>query len=836
MTLSLQPHAASPRHDAVLIPELAYQIQLQLNQRDLSLASQVCRAWHEAWAPFLYYAVQYRGGQQSSMLQQQAHFQGTTKDPPQSHRSTYSGSVHHHQPHHMHLRHPHQETRQPWVPSFIDFKKYGHWIKSIEASNLFVFQGTDATPRRTGAVRTGDESPFSVQDHLSQIQTCNSLSLTRLEITKTVLSLERLDRLLSALPTLKSFHFEVMNKPELASGSTHGSTSSRISNGAHSTSPSRRTLLSRTQQIGLQGLEPEVVRLIARRLCMGLETLGLAFELPSRISLPAFEELFDRCGSTLKSLSLTKVEICERNYEENVAFSVATVDFLSGLLESTSLSPSLPTPPSSSSSSTIIPASSSSSLYSMASSSTSLFPMSPRSLYSIFSNSPSEQIALESLTMNFCAVPDRTCEWVLKRAPELLELHIHDSRHVGPGIVGSILRYSPLLESLSLSSAPNIGRQSLARLFERLDKSTDMLSATSSGPSNSLSTATAAVGAASSATAQDQYPGLRLKKIRLAYLRGLDNSVMTTLATHQGSTLQRLSVQWCPDITDEGIVPIFRHCSQLQELSLSLSKLTPDIFKDSGDELMNNHGPSEWACQKTLERLEIGGQMFLHRLQLSNLYLQPQLYHHLSPNPHRHARTASQSFTRNMSWSPRYNRSISSLSSFRDIGIINNNGSGQSNVLQDTYSLAHHEGYPMYHLHQRYDEIGDPFGSLKTRLASLPRLYHLGVSTKGVEHLIRKGFGPHSPIQSLALLGQQGRKWTLEEVKDLLEHMPRLRKLYCEKETILSAKAELMQGPPKSPSFSIPVNLHEQKLAQDMVELLRKHRVEVVQSAMVQAA
>lgn len=803
MTLSLQPHAHScPRHDAVLIPELAFQIQLQLNQRDLSLASQVCRAWYEAWAPFLYYAVQYRGGQQSSMIQHQAHFQGTAKDPPLSHRSTYSGSVHHHQ-HHLHLHHLHQETRQPWVPSFIDFKKYGHWIKSIVASNLFVFQGTEATLRRAGAVR--------IEDHLSQIQSCSSLNLTRLEITKTVMSLERLDRLLSALPTLKSFQFEIMNKSNLAPGSMHGSTSSS-------------TLLNRTRQTSLQGLEPEVLRIIARRLCFGLESLGLVFELPSRISLPAFKDLFDRCGSTLKSLSMTKVEICERNYEENVAFSLATIDFLSGLLESTSLSPS-----SSSSSASM---SGSASLYSMASSSTSLFPRSPMSLYSISSDTQPEQIVLESLTMNSCVVPDRECEWILKRAPELLELHIHDSRYVSSRIVRSILRFSPRLETLSLSSVPNIGRQSLGQLFERMDELSETLLTTSPGPSNSTSSTIAE--ATASAAIQDRYPGLRLKNIRLAYLRGLDNSVMTTLATHQGSTLQKLSVQWCPDITDAGIAPIFKHCGQLKELNLSLSKLTPDIFKDSEGDLANNIGITEWACQRTLERLEIGGQMFLHRLQLSNIYLQPQLYHHLSPNPHRHTRTASQSSMRNMGRSPSYNRSISSLSSFRDIGIINNSSSGQPNVLQEPYSLAHHEGYPMYHLHQRYEEIGDPFGSLKTRLASLPRLYHLGVSTKGVEHLIRKGFGSHTRIQSLALLSQQGRKWTLEEVRDLLEHMPRLRKLYCEKETILSSKVELMKGP-KSPLFSIPVNCHEQKLAQEITELLKKHRVEVVQLAMVQA-
>ena len=147
----------------------------------------------------------------------------------------------------------------------------------------------------------------------------------------------------------------------------------------------------------------------------------------------------------------------------------------------------------------------------------------------------------------------------------------------------------------------------------------------------------------------------------------------------------------------------------------------------------------------------------------------------------------------------------------------------------------------MYHLHQRYEaeQLGDPFHGLKVRLATMPRLYHLGVSIKGVEHLIRKGFGPQAQIKSLALLGQQGRKWTLEEVKDMLEHMPQVRTLYCEKETILSTKAAdptrgMMTN--SSPLFCGPGNVYEQRQAQEMVELLRKHRVEVVQSAIVQPA
>ncbi|KAG0047959.1 hypothetical protein BGZ83_007091 [Gryganskiella cystojenkinii] len=836
----MEPQSCScPRQNAVLIPELAFQIQLSLNQRDLSIASQVSKAWHKAWAPLLYYAVQYRGGHrsQSSLMQQQSLFQGANKDPPQpSHRVSNNNQVHHHQVVHGqgHLHH-HQEARQLWVPPFINFKKFGHWIKSIEACNLFVLQGAAAAADTN---LTGKSMTWGIQDHLTQIQTCPNLNLTRLEITKTVMSLERLDRLLSALPGLLSFQFEVMNKPELISprGGLNSSIGSRILSNrglqnAASTTLSQSTLLLRTQQVGLQGLEPEVVRVIARRLCLGLESLGLTFELTGRISLPAFEELFDRCGSTLKTLSLTRAEICERNYEENIALSVATADILSSLLESTSLSST-----SSSSSSSPMPFSSSSTVPSKPSTSCTA------ATFSTFT--PTGPAALESLTLTSCAVPDRECEWLLRHSPRLLELNIHDSHHLGPRVVGSILRFSPLLESLSWSSVHHIGRQSLARLFERADKSDDSTTialSSLSGVTPSLSAVSTTATTTSQTPQEQQYPGLRLKRVKLAYLRGLDDNVMRSLATHQGSTLERLSVQWCPDVTDAGVLPIFSHCSQLEELCLCLSKLSPDIFKPTaaGAQSSVNGDLKHWACEQTLQRLEIGGQMFLNQLQLSNVYLQPQLYHHLSPNPHRVARTTvgSQGTTAgNMSRTPTYNRSISSVGSLRDIGVINNSGTtGQSNVLQDSYTLAHHEGYPMYHLHQRYEQLGDPFGGLKTRLATMPRLYHLGVSTKGVEHLIRKGFGPNVKIQSLALLGQQGRKWSLEEVKDLLEHMPTLTRLHCEKNTILPTTAATGRVAPRSP-FCGPVSVFELKMEQDMVTLLRKHGVEVVQSAIVHTA
>ncbi|KAF9433411.1 hypothetical protein BGZ76_009492 [Entomortierella beljakovae] len=390
---------------------------------------------------------------------------------------------------------------------------------------------------------------------------------------------------------------------------------------------------------------------------------------------------------------------------------------------------------------------------------------------------------LESLSLTSCNVGDREFGDFLQKIPGLRELCINDCKSLNRNVTSSILTYTPELESLSLSSVPLLSPESLVELFI-------------------VTEARSESGAMEIPGENPHKSGLQLKNVRLAYLRQLDDNIMKTIALHQGPSLVKLSLHWCPHVTDQGIVPIFESCGHLKDLSICLSKPTVSIFSDLIDS--NNGTKKNWACSQTLERLEIGGQMFLDRIRASNAHLQPQLYHHTSPNPH-HIRNGS---------TPQF------ITGGAISGITGTAGGNSSNIIHDPYAVAHHQGYPMYHL-WRYNRFSDPFRELQTQLETLPRLKHLGISSKGVEHLIRKGFGPKVHLDSLTLLNQQGRVWDPEEVEDLLKHMPELRNIICEKNTILIS----------SQSAQIRKDAKLYKQQERVVKILQRHNVELVQSS-----
>ncbi|KAG0005531.1 hypothetical protein BGZ65_010855 [Modicella reniformis] len=790
----------SPKQHAFLIPELAFVIQQHLQPQDLAAASRVCKNWYEAWAPFLYHTVRYNHHLGYSYHYTSALLNSHPQHPRLSEPFT-PNQYHHQQPQHV-------------VP-FLNLEKYGRWIKVLELTNLVVAHhappsfpvGAAASRSTTGPpVSTGELTFPLVQDHLYQLQNCSSLCLTQLEITKTVMSLERLDELLSMLSTLKVFKFEVVNKIEAASTSSSPSGSP-----SHSRNPSYGSngiirgymqqhqpslLLKKPKRISLEGLEQEVVRTIGRRLSGHLERLELIFTITGTIVLSAFEELFANCGSTLKGLSITRADICQRDYSRNWNASYqAEIAALLASLSGASIS-SPPATPSTetqqwhqgstalSSPVTLSASSSSSSISSSYSSSTSSTP-------SMQHGASKFPIALESLSLYSCPIEDRECAWFLKQAPGLRELTLNECKRLNRDIVNSILMHTPRLETLSLSSMPCIHPVSLEQLFRTIEPSTEAnatgLSASDVGTSSTIRT------------------GLQLKNVRLAYLRQLDDEVMKTLAKHQGPSLVKLSLQWCPHVTNDGIIPIFRFCEKLEDLSICLSKPTLDVFGDL-TEPTTAEEPGEnkkrlWACAQTLERLEIGGQMFVDRIRTSNEHLQPQLYHHMSPNPH-HIRNGSTSGVTTNS-----------------INIVSTSSiSNHSCIIHDPYAIAHHQGYPMYHL-WRYDRYSNPFKELQAQLETLPRLSHLGIPAKGIEHLIQKGLGPKVQLRSLALLNQQGRIWSVEEVEDLLKHMPWLRRLTCEKNTILA-----------SPAFYNRKDPTQHKRQEEVMRLLEQHHVELVQS------
>jgi hypothetical protein len=629
-------------------------------------------------------------------------------------------------------------------------------------------------------------------------------------------------------------------------------------------------LLKKPKQVTLEGLEPEVIHVIAKRLGSQLERLDLVFTVTGRIGLSTFLELLTNCRSTLRSLTLTRAEVYQTDYsrERHAAMEISAL--LASLLGTTSTA----TTTSSSSPSTTSPTSPSSS-----------------------SSSPSFPPALECLSFNSCAIPDREFEWFLRRAPQLRELNLHDCRFLNRPAVTSILQYSPLLETLSLRSVPYIDADALKQLFETIPRSEVAATTTATtvswphhaaGSHASGTTATSGVngsgGASTSTTAsgnndrEKETMGLRLKSIRLAYLRQLNDTVMETMARCQGGSLEKLSVQWCPHVTDVGILPIFMFCQRLQDLSLYLSKPTLNIFKDLTEEPANGAVAGAttatateaatvlaattatatateaaagsppvkrrlWACANTLERLEVGGQMFVDRIRSSSEHLQPQLYHHLSPNPH-HMR------------SPSGNQDLSLGGDIGGTGIsgaTNNGGLGNatnttsgattnnnSNVIHNPYSIAHYQGYPMYHL-WRYNRLSDPFRELQAQLETLPRLKHLGVQAKGIEHLLRRGFGPNVHIQSLALLNQQGRVWSPEEIREMFEHMPHLRTLVCEKSTIMAGGGSLSGGVGGGGGVGVGggscgagqlkgVDLLKRQMC--MRRILEDHHVELVQSTL----
>ncbi|KAG9327494.1 hypothetical protein KVV02_000443 [Mortierella alpina] len=823
----MESHSAKRRQNAILIPELAFQIQQYMQPEDLAVASRVSKAWQLAWAPFLYYSVQYRHHQRSLHSRHSSQCQISSKDLVLLHSAL---------------------QEQPHCPPFLNLEKYGHWIKHLEVSNLFVAHQPISPPSSSGAVSPGSSSaagatagavagsatarptPSSsplIQDHLAQIQTCSNMRLTMLDISRTVMSLDRLDDLLGALPWLKVFKFEVMNKIEpIASSGSHSRNSSTgslsgVGRGFMMQQPSH--LLKKPKRLSLEGLESEVVRVIARRLHQSLERLELALAVTGGIALPAFQELFESCGSTLKTLALTKVEICQHDYSRagNAAYQAEIAALLTSLLSS---SPSSSTAQHLQPSGVLSPSSSYGSISTSSSFSSDLSiadPAVPTTLQLDQSSDAGTQAAnllaplpaLESISFNACFIPGRECEIFLRHAPGLRELHLHDCRNLDRSIVKSILTHTPLLETLSLNSVPNLRPECLQQLFETTEvpKSNPASGIQYSGTMGTTLISSTAAGTTAART------GLRLKNVRLAYLRQLDDTIMETLATHQGASLLKLSIHWCPHVTDEGILPIFRSCEKLEDLSLCLSKPTLNIFKDLS-ETTEAAGKERrlWACAQTLERLEIGGQMFVDRLRTSNEHLHPQLYHHLSPNPH-HIRNRSGSGSGLAMYPVAGGISTSANSS---ISLSNSNSQSSSSIIHDPYSVAHHQGYPMYHL-WRYHRFSDPFRELQAQLETLPRLKHLGIPAKGIEHLIAKGFGAKVQIQSLALLNQQGRIWSADEIRDLLQHMPHLRRLFCEKNTVLASSSCTL----------VSRDTMAQKRQMEMMRVLRDHRVELVHSS-----
>ncbi|KAF9387398.1 hypothetical protein CPC16_007059 [Podila verticillata] len=730
-----------PHPNAVLIPELAFEIQQHLQLCDLAVATRVCRDWFEAWTPFLYYAVKFNGRWTPS-LPSHGSASPTRLSSPQPLRR------------HRSLSHQHQ------APPFLNLDKYGHWIKSLQASNLFLdptehlFRpfspcGSSSPPSSSPfTITTTTTTTTHITDHLHLIKNCKSLDLTQLDISNTIMSLERLDDLLSALPLLKVFKFEVMNQIDSTS-----LTASKLL--AFDSSGFRyRQGANKTWMDSLLGLEPEVVRVIARRLSSRLEKLELSFALPATISLAVFEELLESCRSTLKTLVLFKAEICQVDYsrEESRAHQMQIEALLANLWETSIGSVELP-------STTLRPghtqltrswmtSSSSSSSFS------SSYSTSASSLSGQDNNQPkpvSTPPVLESLSFLTCAIPNKEFDWFLQRAPGLKELTIHSCDHLSQPIVASIHTYAPLLESISLSSIPGLSKRGLKGIFEPFPEEINVPSLDHPPPKK-----------------------LGLRIIRLAYLRQLEDSVMESLATHQGQTLTTLSVHWCPHVTDNGVQLIFKSCEKLEDLSLCLTKPTLNSIKKRA-------GQKPWACTQSLKSLEIGGQMFLDQLRQSNEHLHPQLYHHMSSNPHQ-----SQTGYRTRALSA--NSSFTSTYGHRNNTIgacFSNSGSSAGNIIQNTYAVAHHQGYPMYHL-LRYQQLSNPLKELQERLEMLPRLVHLGIQSKGIEHLIKQGFGPSVRIRSLALLNQHGRVWSVDEVRDLLGNMPSLTRLQCERNTIMA--------------------------------------------------
>ncbi|KAF9583803.1 hypothetical protein BGW38_008474 [Lunasporangiospora selenospora] len=832
-------NASSHTHHAVLIPELAFEIQHHLTPRDLAVAARVCQAWFDAWTPFLYHSVRY------------------TRCPP-------LGNHHHHLLQHQH-RPQHQRTRslsfgrmetiptpvydrsglqpQAFVPPFLNLDRYGHWIRSLECSHLFVYSCPSATPpsslsisppaasssssslystANSSSVSTSSSSPLSsppiplVMDHLAQIQTCSSLHLTVFDLSRTAMSLERLDSLLGSLSGLRVFKFEIVNKMDGSgfggSGSFGFGGSFGGSSGSH---PIVRGYLQQHQghmhmkpkKQTLEGQEHEVIHVIAKRLSRHLERLELSLTAPARIAVSAFQELLDSCGH-LKTLSLTRVEICEVDHGRDLSsgYHSEISALLASLMSTTAASTSSPSSSSRPSGSFLhagISASTSSS------SLASTYSTSASSVSSLQSRYREKMAAvepvLESLALHSCTIQDKECEWLMKRIPGLRELTLHDCRQLNRAAVESILRHTPRLESLALSSVPNLCRQGLEQLFFTTTVSTNQGTGESSTSSS-----------AEQDTDNTIRIGFRLKSIRLAYLQQLDDRIMETLASHQGSTLERLSLQWCPHVTNAGIAPIFRHCERLQDLSLCLSKPTLAIFRDMDapdtlDQDADTAKATPWACAKTLERLEIGGPMFLERVRLSNEHLHPQLYHHLSPNPH-HTRSRSVPSSISMGI---HSRSRSGSGSGNSAGT-----GGNPNIIHNAYSVAHHAGYPMYHL-LRYPRLSSPFKEMQAQLETLPRLTHLGIPAKGIEHCIKRGFGDKLRIQSLSLLNQQGRVWDAVEVQELLQNMPYLRRLYCERNTIQMDTIRTL-----SPVRNMILQKQQQE---DMQRVLQRNGVELVQ-------
>ncbi|KAF9274492.1 hypothetical protein BGZ88_002976 [Linnemannia elongata] len=841
------------RPTSLLIPELIYEIERYLEIQDLAAAALVCRAWHEAWSSSLYATVRCHIRRTSAPLgvsrsldpTKTTAFHSFTAAPPA--RDNYQGYVQHKyysfQQQHLHLQHG---QHHQYIPPFLNFQKYGRWIRNLEVSNLYCLPSVPLLRSTGGAAVSSHSSsssssssssafnpaslslPPPVQDHLSQIQTC--WHLIQLDISRTVMSLERLDDLLSSLPRLKVFKFEVVNKTEIATANgLHGGGSNAGGGGSLGSSFRRgymqqqpsSLLLKKPKQVTLEGLEPEVIRVIARRLGGQLERLDLVFTVTGRIGLSTFLELLSNCRSTLKSLALTRAEVYQTDYSRDRHAAMEISALLASLLGTTSAATTSSSP--------------------SASSTTS----SPSSSSSTSSSLPSFPPALECLSFNSCAIPDREFEWFLRHAPQLKELNLHDCRFLNKPAVAAILQHSPLLETLSLRSVPYVDADALKQLFETIPRSsiegaTAATAFTSHQAAGSHASGTTAAtsgvngsgGAASTLTASKETTGLRLKSIRLAYLRQLNDTVMETIARYQGACLEKLSVQWCPHVTDVGILPIFMYCQRLQDLSLYLSKPTLNIFKDLTDEPVNGATAADpatatatvattttletsttstaaavvglpapvkrrlWACANTLERLEVGGQMFVDRIR------------------------------------SRGTGGTNGTSNGGPISVTNiTTGNNNSNVIHDPYSIAHHQGYPMYHL-WRYHRLSDPFRELQAQLETLPRLKHLGVQAKGIEHLLRRGFGPNVHIQSLALLNQQGRVWSPEEIREMFEHMPHLRTLVCEKSTIMAGGSQsggIISGGSCGGQLK-GVDLLKRQMW--MRQILEDHRVELVQSTL----
>ncbi|KAG0302914.1 hypothetical protein BGZ98_007130 [Dissophora globulifera] len=294
-----------------------------------------------------------------------------------------------------------------------------------------------------------------------------------------------------------------------------------------------------------------------------------------------------------------------------------------------------------------------------------------------------DSFALRFLSITSSHTSNNTLSYILERCPQLEALHLHSCDMLTDIALELILQHLPNLSSISLSSCKLFTSEGIDHFF----KTTPQL----------------------------------LEHVHICDLPALHDGTMQILAGRHAYSLRKLALYYCAYVTDSGIKAILSSCRELRVFGLQAYGMTSAIFEEP------------WACQKTLEQLDLQG-VFKHVVALDT---------------------------------------PSGMT-----GAAGNRGDGGSTVSNGTNHANVGEFSATKLWRDRQARI-EAFRTTRRRLMTLSRLKNLRLFAGGIGKQVLEGFGKEQRIEVLHLYGLQSTYVDELPWAEIRTQYPYLNQVYC---------------------------------------------------------